>query len=82
MDAVQTCMEGKTILCGHWHSSYGHWKYEHSGSEFDEDADFSPYYDLFHSETFPSIKIGKRYYVTPDAFEKWLQDYEGKEYYL
>ncbi len=44
MDAVQTCMEEKTILCGHWHSSYGHWKYEHSGSEFDEDADFSPYY--------------------------------------
>ena len=44
MDAVQTCMEEKTILCGHWHSSYGHWKYEHIGSEFGEDADFSPYY--------------------------------------
>ena len=44
MDAVQTCMEDKTILCGHWHSSYGHWKYEHIGSEFGEDADFSPYY--------------------------------------
>lgn len=44
MDAVQTCMEEKTILCGHWHSSYGHWKYEHRGSEFGEDADFSPYY--------------------------------------
>ena len=39
-------------------------------------------YKLFHSETFPSIKIGKRYYVTPEAFEKWLHDYEGKEYYL
>ena len=44
MNAVQTCMEDKTILCGHWHSSYGHWKYEHIGSEFGEDADFSPYY--------------------------------------
>lgn len=44
MDAVQTCMEDKTILCGHWHSSYGHWKYEHIGSEFGADADFSPFY--------------------------------------
>lgn len=44
MDAVQTCMEDKTILCGHWHSSYGHWKYEHIGSKFGADADFSPYY--------------------------------------
>ena len=44
MDAVQTCMEEKTILCGHWHASYGHWKYEHKGTEFEEDADFSPYY--------------------------------------
>ncbi|MCR4646409.1 MAG: hypothetical protein K5695_13550 [Oscillospiraceae bacterium] len=44
MDAAQSCMEEKTILCGHWHSSYGHWKYEHKGSEFGEDADFSPYY--------------------------------------
>ena len=44
MDAAPTCMEEKTILCGHWHTSYGHWKYEHKGSEFDDDADFSPYY--------------------------------------
>ncbi len=44
MDAVLTCKEEKTILCGHWHCSYGHSKYEHRGSEFDEDADFSPYY--------------------------------------
>ena len=44
MDAAPTCMEEKTILCGHWHTSYGHWKYEHKGSEFEEDADFSPYY--------------------------------------
>ncbi len=44
MDAAFSCMEGKTILCGHWHCSYGHWKYENKGSEFGEDADFSPYY--------------------------------------
>ena len=44
MDAAQTCTEpGKTILCGHWHSSYGHSRYEHKGTEFGPDADFSPY---------------------------------------
>ena len=36
--------EHKTIVCGHWHTSYGHSKYEHKGTEFGEDADFSPYY--------------------------------------
>ena len=44
MDAVQTADENKTIVCGHWHTSYGHSKYEHRGTEFGEDADFSPYY--------------------------------------
>jgi len=44
MEAAQTCMEEKTIICGHYHASYGHHKFEHKGSEFDEDADYSPYY--------------------------------------
>lgn len=44
MDAAQTADENKTIVCGHWHTSYGHSKYEHKGTEFGEDADFSPYY--------------------------------------
>ena len=44
MDAVRTCMEEKTIVCGHWHTSYGHSKYEGKCSEFGRDADFSPYY--------------------------------------
>lgn len=44
MDAVQTVREEKTIVCGHWHTSYGHSKYENRGSEFGSDADFSPYY--------------------------------------
>ena len=44
MDAVRTVREDdKTIICGHWHTSYGHSKYEGKGSEFGEDADFSPY---------------------------------------
>ena len=44
MDAAQTADEEKTILCGHWHCSYGHAKYEQKGSEFGPDADFTPYY--------------------------------------
>ena len=43
MDAVLRCREEKTILCGHWHCSYGHAVYEKNGSEFGEDANFSPY---------------------------------------
>lgn len=35
---------GKTIVCGHWHCSFGHSHYEGRGGEFDESADFSPYY--------------------------------------
>ena len=34
----------KTIVCGHWHTSYGHAKIDGTCSEFGEDADFSPYY--------------------------------------
>ena len=44
IDAARTCMEEKTIVCGHWHASYGHAKYEKRGSEFGVDADFSPYH--------------------------------------
>ena len=44
IDAAQFCAEDKTIMCGHWHCSYGHAKYENKGSEFGSDADFSPYY--------------------------------------
>lgn len=36
---------GKTIVCGHWHTSYGHYKYEASHTpEFSDGADFSPFY--------------------------------------
>ena len=44
MDAVKTYGGKKTVLCGHWHASYGHSRYENRGSEFEADADFSPYY--------------------------------------
>ncbi len=35
---------GKTIICGHWHCSFGHVHYEGKGGEFDHDPDFTPYY--------------------------------------
>ena len=34
----------KTIVCGHWHTSFYHNKYEKKGSEWGEDADFTPFY--------------------------------------
>lgn len=34
---------GKTVVCGHWHTSFGHANYEAKGSETGADADFSPY---------------------------------------
>ena len=34
---------GKTIVCGHWHCSFGHARYEHDGSEFESNANFTPY---------------------------------------
>ena len=35
---------GKTIVCGHWHCSYGHCEYNRAGSEFGPTANFEPYY--------------------------------------
>ncbi len=35
---------GKTIVCGHWHCSFGHFHYENDGGEFDNCPNFSPYY--------------------------------------
>lgn len=43
MDSVEFCKEKKTIVCGHWHTSFGHANFEDKGSEFGPDADFSPY---------------------------------------
>ena len=34
----------KTIVCGHWHTSAFHAKYEKTGSEWGSDADFTPFY--------------------------------------
>ena len=42
--AARFTKEKKTIVCGHWHTSFGHAFYEDKGSEDGPDADFSPYY--------------------------------------
>lgn len=34
----------KTIVCGHWHCSFGHANYESDGGEFNNHPNFSPYY--------------------------------------
>lgn len=44
MDAARSVTADKTVVCGHRTASYGHCMYERKGSEFGEDADFSPYY--------------------------------------
>ena len=57
MDAAQACTEEKTILCGHWHCSYGHATYEHKGSEFGPDADFRPY--VYLENSFATLHISQ-----------------------
>lgn len=37
-------------------------------------------YQLMHSKAFPSVKIGGRYYVTEDAWESWLKQYQYKQF--
>lgn len=35
-------------------------------------------YNLFNSKAFPSFKIGRRMYITKEAFTGWLKRIEGK----
>lgn len=44
MLAAQTAKAEKTVVVGHWHTSYGHSKLEHNGPEFGQGAVFTPYY--------------------------------------
>ena len=36
---------GKTIICGHWHCSFGHSQYEKDGGEFEDKPNFAPNYN-------------------------------------
>lgn len=39
-------------------------------------------YDLMHNPSFPSIRIGNRYFVQSKALIKWLDSYQGKKFLL
>ena len=36
--------EGKTVVCGHFHTSYGHSRIHHACTEWEKDAIFAPFY--------------------------------------
>ena len=39
-------IEGKTVVCGHWHTSFGNYNYHNIGSgEFEKDSSFEPFID-------------------------------------
>lgn len=44
MKASKSVQDDKTIVCGHWHASYGHSVLDGNGPEFGEGAIFTPYY--------------------------------------
>ena len=39
-------------------------------------------YRLMHSKGFPSIKIGRRYFVLKEDFLKWAREYEYDSFQL
>ncbi len=42
--AYEGCIvSNKTIVCGHWHTSFGHSHYQGQGEEFGNKADYTPY---------------------------------------
>lgn len=43
MELAPGCREKKTILCGHWHASFGHAVFERRGSEDGPDAIYTTY---------------------------------------
>lgn len=44
-----------TVVCGHWHTSFGWHNYEHKGSEFNDDAIFDPYIKTINDKTIVAI---------------------------
>ena len=37
-------------------------------------------YELMQNEAFPSYKIGKKYFVTDEALNKWLVQMQGRKF--
>ena len=36
-------------------------------------------YQLFHTEGFPVVRMGRRLYVRADRLAEWLEEHEGPE---
>ena len=39
-------------------------------------------YDIMREKSFPSIKIGRRYFVTEEALREWTRTYQYGEYFV
>lgn len=39
-------------------------------------------YKLMNSDGFPSIKVGKKIYISRNALDEWLNIYKGKTFLL
>lgn len=37
-------------------------------------------YDIVNQKDFPKVKIGKRFYIPKDEYDKWIHSYLRKEY--
>lgn len=39
-------------------------------------------YSMIRQDTFPSIRVGRQYFIPKDALLNWLQTYQGKTYFI
>ncbi len=39
-------------------------------------------YDIVRKDTFPKIKIGRRFYIPKDGLERWMEAYTYKEFHV
>lgn len=39
-------------------------------------------YALMRAKAFPSIKIGRRYFVSKEALARWLERYQGRQFIM
>lgn len=39
-------------------------------------------YSIVNQRDFPKVKIGNRYYIPKDEYEKWFKSYIRKEYII
>ena len=39
-------------------------------------------YLLMRSKAFPSIQLGKTYVIAKEKFDRWAEDYSGREFHI